>query len=39
MVLLDGMWGFETTIKTRLAVYSILADAGKILQLARHFGP
>ena len=39
MVLLDGMWWFETTIKTRLAVYIVLVDAGKILQLARHFGP
>ena len=37
MVLLDGMWSFGTTLKTLLAV--VLVDAGKILQLARHFGP
>ena len=31
------MWWFETTLKTLLA--AVLVDAGKILQLARHFGP
>ena len=31
------MWWFGTTLKTLLGV--VLVDAGKILQLARHFGP
>ena len=40
MVLLDGMWCFGTTLKNPTGCRAVvLVDTGKILELARHFGP